>query len=372
VVLDDVLSRVEAPAGPIDRLWPRTLVRVVFASRSGAPCAGMAGHDDSRRLILVVEDVPGRYATLTPSLESAGYDVRTVALGSAALAAVAVRQPDAVLVRMGAMERDGIETCRRIRADPANRRMPVIALTDAPPSANARAFDAVAAGIDAGADDFVEPPFAEPLLLAAIRDALRMRRALAEMDAANVAALASAGDIDLDSADPTGTGMAGLARQLAHAAGIEGDELKGAVFGALVHDIGNLGIPDAILSKPGPLTDWERAEMRRHPEIGEGICRSFPSSRAFAPIVRHHHERWDGTGYPDGLQGDAIPIAARIVGLVDAFDAMVHDRPFRPAMTIAEALDEIRRASGRQFDPALVGSFLELVERPAGSLVSRS
>ena len=167
--------------------------------------------------------------------------------------------------------------------------------------------------------------------------------------------------------------MAGLARQLAgRAVGIEGDELKGAVFGALVHDIGNLGIPDAILSKPGPLTDWEQAEMRRHPEIGEGICRSFPSSRAFAPIVRHHHERWDGTGYPDGLQGEAIPIAARIVGLVDAFDAMVHDRPFRPAMTIDEALGEIRRAAGRQFDPALVDSFLELVEHPARSVVSRS
>ena len=332
----------------------------------------MAAHDDSRRLILVVEDVPGRYATLTPSLESAGYAVRTVALGSAALAAVAVRQPDAVLVRIGAMERDGIETCRRIRADPANRRMPVIALTDAPPSPNSRAFDAVAAGIDAGADDFVEPPFAEPLLLAAIRDALRMRRALAEMDAANAAALASAGDIDLDAADPTGTGMAGLARQLARSVGIEGHELKGAVFGALVHDIGNLGIPDAILSKPGPLTDWEQAEMRRHPEIGEGICRSFPSSRAFAPIVRHHHERWDGAGYPDRLEGGAIPIAARIVGLVDAFDAMVHDRPFRPAMTIDEALGEIRRAAGLQFDPALVDSFLELVEQPTRSVVSRS
>ena len=307
-------------------------------------------------LILVVEDVPGRYATLTPSLESAGYAVRTVALGSAALAAVAVRQPDAVLVRIGAMERDGIETCRRIRADPANRRMPVIALTDAPPSANARAFDAVAAGIDAGADDFVEPPFAEPLLLAAIRDALRMRRALAEMDAANVAALASAGDIDLDSADPTGPGMAGLARRLAGAAGIEGDELKGAVFGALVHDIGNLGIPDAILSKPGPLTDWERAEMRRHPEIGEGICRSFPSSRAFAPIVRHHHERWDGAGYPDGLRRRGDPDRRP--------DRRARRRLRRdgPRPSVPAGHDDRRGARrdpaqrpGGQFDPALVG-----------------
>jgi HD-GYP domain-containing protein (c-di-GMP phosphodiesterase class II) len=88
--------------------------------------------------------------------------------------------------------------------------------------------------------------------------------------------------------------------------------------------------------------------------------------------VRHHHERWDGAGYPDGLQGEAILIAARIVGLVDAFDAMVHDRPFRPAMTIDEALGEIRRAATRQFDPVLVESFLELVEQPARSAVSRS
>jgi putative two-component system response regulator len=322
----------------------------------------MAGHDDSRRLILVVEDVPGRHATLTPSLESAGYQVRAVAQGSAALAAVAIRQPDAVLLGIGKAQRHGIETCRRIRADPANQAMPVIVLTDASPGPGTRAFDDIAAGIDAGADDFVEPPFAEPLLLATISDALRMRRALADMDAANIAALASAGDMDLHSGDPVGPGMAGLAHRLAQAVGLDGCELKGAVFGALVHDIGNLGIPDAILSKPGPLTKAEWAEMRRHPEIGEGICRSFPSSRPYASIVRHHHERWDGFGYPDRLRGEAIPIGARIVGLVDAFDAMVHDRPFRPALTVDVALAEVEREAGRQFDPDLVPCFLSLID----------
>jgi putative two-component system response regulator len=332
----------------------------------------MAGNDESRRLILVVEDEPGRHATLTPSLESAGYTVRAVAHGSAALAAVAVRQPEAVLLGIGAAERDGIETCRRIRADPANQAMPVIVLTDAPPTAGTKAFDGIAAGIDAGADDFVEPPFAQPLLLATIRDALRMRRALADMDAASIAALASAGDMDLDSANTVGTGMAGLAHRLARTIGLEGTDLKGAVFGALVHDIGNLGIPKAILSKPGPLTRVERAEMRRHPEIGEGICRSFPSSRPFAPIVRHHHERWDGSGYPDRLRGEAIPIGARIVGIVDAFDAMVHDRPYRPALSIEAALAEVHGEAGRQFDPALVPPFMNAVEPAVRVEVSRS
>jgi len=285
---------------------------------------------------------------------------------------VAVRQPEAVLLGAGAVGSDSMDTCRRIRADPANQAMPVIVLTDLTTSGDAKAFEDIAAGLDAGADDFLELPFDEHELLTTIRDALRMRRAMAEMHAAQVAATASAGDMDLDAAEPAWPGMAGLAHRLAVSLGLDGAELKGAVFGALVHDIGNLGIPEAILSKPGPLTDAERAAMRRHPEIGEGICRSFPSSSTFAPIVRHHHERWDGYGYPDRLREEAIPIGARIVGLVDAFDAMVHDRPFRPALSIEAALDEIRREAGRQFDPGLVPLFVSLIDPALRVDVKRS
>lgn len=303
----------------------------------------MAGHDDSPRLILVVGGEPGRHATLTRSLESAGYAVRAVAHGNAALSAVAVRQPEAVLVGVGAATGDVMDTCRRIRADPANQAMPVIVLTYPTTGAGAKAVEDIAAGLDAGADDFVVPPFDERELLTTIRDALRMRRAMAELHAAHVAAEASAGDMDLDASEPDRPGMAGLADRLAVSLDLDAAERKGAVFGALVHDIGNLGLPEAILSKPGPLTEAEWAEMRRHPEIGEALCRSFPSSSQFAPIVRHHHERWDGYGYPDRLRGEAIPIGARIVGLVDAFDAMIHDRPFRRALSIEMALDEVRR-----------------------------
>jgi putative two-component system response regulator len=332
----------------------------------------MAGNDDNRRLILVVEDEPGRHATLTPSLESAGYDVLTVADGSTALSAVAVRQPEAVLLGVGGTGGDGMETLRRIRADPANHGVPVIVLTDLATGGDEPAFAAITAGLDAGADDFLESPFEGRDLLATIRDALRMRRAMAEMHAAHVAAQASAGDVDLDAAEPDRPGMAGLVQRLATRLDLDGAELRGAVFGALVHDIGNLGIPEAILSKPGRLTKAEWAAMRRHPEIGESICRSFPSSRRFAPIVRHHHERWDGFGYPDRLRGEAIPIGARIVGLVDAFDAMVHDRPFRAALSVEAALTEICDEAGRQFDPGLVPIFVSMIDPAAPVDLRRS
>jgi putative two-component system response regulator len=137
------------------------------------------------------------------------------------------------------------------------------------------------------------------------------------------------------------------------------------VFGALLHDIGKIGVSDAILTKAGPLTAEEWRAMRQHPLIGERICEPLATASQFAPIVRHHHERWDGSGYPDGLRREMIPMGARIVGLVDSYDAMTHDRPYRPARDIASAMVELQRESGAQFDPALVALFIPLIEREA-------
>lgn len=323
----------------------------------------MSSQDESRRLILVVEGDRGRNANLTRSLEAAGYTVAAVGHGQAAVDAAVMRQPRAVLVGVGGQGDPGLETCRRLRADPANLSMPVIVLTDATIDAGISGIDDIIAGLDAGADDFLESPFNEHEVTTTIRAALQLRRATAEMHIAHVvAALTHEASDAEEPSTPDWPGMAGFAYRLAVKFGLYGPDLEGVVFGALVHDIGNLGVPESILSKPGPLTAAERAEMRRHPEIGEDLCRSFPSSRVFAPIVRHHHERWDGFGYPDRLRGEAIPIGARIVGLVDAFDAMVHERPFRPALSIEQALAEINWESGRQFDPGLVPIFLRAID----------
>jgi HD-GYP domain-containing protein (c-di-GMP phosphodiesterase class II) len=127
--------------------------------------------------------------------------------------------------------------------------------------------------------------------------------------------------------------------------------------------VGKIGVPGYLLRKEGPLSEDEWRLMRQHPEIGERICRPLTASRGMVPVIRHHHERFDGRGYPDGLRGERIPLGARIVAIADAYEAIVHGRPYQPAKTHEQALDELERLSGRQFDPGLVPIFLDELER---------
>jgi HD-GYP domain-containing protein (c-di-GMP phosphodiesterase class II) len=132
-------------------------------------------------------------------------------------------------------------------------------------------------------------------------------------------------------------------------------------YGAAFHDIGKIAMPEAILNKPGPLTEDEYRTMQRHPVAGEQIIAPVEFLAGVRPIVRHEHERWDGGGYPDGLAGEAIPLGARIVFVCDAFHAMTSDRSYRRAMPRAEAVGELRRGAGSQFDPRVVAVFLEVL-----------
>jgi HD-GYP domain-containing protein (c-di-GMP phosphodiesterase class II) len=139
-------------------------------------------------------------------------------------------------------------------------------------------------------------------------------------------------------------------------------EVRRAVqLGAILHDVGKIGIADSILLKPGPLTDEEWGVMRTHPEIGERMLQSIEFVHPALPIVRHHHERWDGGGYPDGLGKEDIPLGARIVSVCDSFDAMVSDRPYRKGMPVEYACDELVACAGKQFDPMCVALLVDVI-----------
>lgn len=308
--------------------------------------------------VLVVEDDAANRVLLTRLLERAGYRPVTADDGPSGLAAAFELAPDVVLLDVVLPGMDGLEICRRLRADPRTVALPVVLLT------GRTSVDDVVAGLDAGADDFLSKPFHEAELLARLRSARRLALVMAEMEGAQgvVAALANAVEAKDSMTEHHCQRLAGLAHLLATATNLDPSSIKGVVFGALLHDIGKIGVSDVILKKPGLLTEDEWVEMRRHPIIGEQICRPLQSSREFAPIVRHHHERWDGAGYPDRLKGDEIPIGARIVSLVDAFDAMVHDRPYRSARPLDSAVAELAADAGRQFDPELVETFAGIID----------
>ena len=170
----------------------------------------------------------------------------------------------------------------------------------------------------------------------------------------------------LDLRDPnTGTHSARLAEwavRIAEDFGLDEEHQRNLEVACILHDIGKIGVPDRILQKKGPLTHGERQRMNRHPEYGWAILRLFPGFELASLFALHHHERFDGRGYPGGLRGDGIPIGARIVTIVDAFDAMVSDRSYRRRLGIDEAAGRLLAASGTQFDPALVKPFLKLAQ----------
>lgn len=310
-------------------------------------------------LVIVIEDEPTQRTLLTRVLEAERYRVIGAGDGEAGLAAIIEHVPQLVLLDLNLPGMDGFDVCRELRADPLTATLPVIVIT-----AHTSMADMVAA-LDAGADDFLAKPVQQVELLARMRSAIRLRRAITSLERATqiVAALANA-------VEAKDVGLVHHCRWLAHHAGrvgaqvgLRGEELEAVAYGALLHDVGKIGVPEHLLRKEGPLTDEEWGLMRRHPEIGERICQPLRASRGFAPIIRHHHERFNGRGYPDGLRGDRIPLGARIVAIADAYEAIVHGRPYQPAQPHAHAVDELERMAGLQFDPKLVPIFLDELER---------
>jgi diguanylate cyclase (GGDEF)-like protein len=164
--------------------------------------------------------------------------------------------------------------------------------------------------------------------------------------------------------------VAELVRHVAVAMGVEGDELEKIVRAAELHDVGKVAVPDSVLSKPGPLSEAEWGYMREHTIVGDRILSAAPALEETAKLVRASHERFDGTGYPDRLRGEEIPLGARIVAVCDAFEAMTSERPYRPALSVREALDELRRCAGAQFDPNVVSVFTAIVSSTRGAVAA--
>lgn len=264
--------------------------------------------------------------------------------------------------RLGGTE-DGIDLAREMIAD--GHRMPIIFLT----GTNDRAIDEKAAR--AGAADFlVKGEISAAILDRAIRYAIHSHaayRQLQESYRTTVRALAAALELRDDQTGEHATRVTELGLRLAARVAPELASEPELEYGFLLHDIGKLGVPDAVLLKPGPLDQDELERMQSHVSLGQGILAEVPYLNGIArQIAATHHERWDGSGYPNRLSGHEIPLAARIFSIVDAFDAMTNDRPYRAAQTIEHALDEISKAAGTQFDPAIADAFTTMIrtDRP--------
>ena len=310
-------------------------------------------------LILVVDDEPRVRSVLARLLEREGYGVHQAESGEAALEFLERQQPDMILLDVTLPGLSGLDVCRSVRTRNACELLPIALITGLSDSVSR------IHGLEAGADDFVSKPFEPEVLLARIRSLLRVKRLTDQLERTENVIFAIARTVEARDAytDAHLWRMAEYSRRMADALGASPEQSRYAWYGGLLHDIGKIGIDDHVLKKPGALTEAEFAEVKRHPDVGANIVSSLRFAPVVAPIIRGHHERWDGRGYPQGLSGEDIPFAARIVAVADAWDAMTTDRPYRPALPHEEAVRRLQRGSGEQWDPTMVDTFLSLLER---------
>jgi len=308
-------------------------------------------------LILVVDDDPANCELLASLLQDSGYEVVVASDGRRSLDEFARTRPDLVLLDVQMPVVNGFEVCRRLKCNPESRLVPVVLVTGL-----AASEDRVR-GLEAGADDFLIKPIDRSELLARVRSLLTRKTFTDELERAESVLFALA--LSIEGKDPyTGSHCQRLSDHsavLGQRIGLRTDEITALRRAGTVHDIGKVAVPDSILLKPGKLTPEEFRIMQQHPVVGERICAPLKSFRLVLPIIRHHHEKLDGTGYPDGLRGNEIPLTARILQIVDVYDALTTDRPYRRALSIADALTtmegEVRRG---WWDADLFDEFQEM------------
>ena len=309
-------------------------------------------------VVLVVDDVAANRELLEAYLIDLGYDVRQARDGWEAIETIEHNEPDLVLLDIEMPRLDGLEVCRRLKAHPTRRLIPVVlitALTDR---------DSRLAGLEAGADEFLTKPFDAKELTIRTRVLLRERALNKRLDATEDVLRAMARAVEARDRYTIyhAERVALYSRSIGRALNLGEDRLEPLYMGGMLHDLGKIAIPDAILLKSGPLSEEEFAVMRTHAIEGEKICGSLRSVAQFLPIIRHHHERWDGQGYPDHLYRGEIPLGARIAAVTDSWDAMVSDRPYRAGLSVDEARQRLAEGSGTQWEAELVDIFTTLLD----------
>jgi putative two-component system response regulator len=310
--------------------------------------------------ILVVDDQPSIAGLMSQLLGIRGYDVVTASSAEQAEAEVKRQTPDLILSDVMMPGKSGYDLCRVLKDNPATRLIPFVLITGLTDS-----NDKVR-GIEAGADDFLNKPVLAEELIARVKSLLRLKEFTDELETAD-SVLCTLGLI-VEGRDPYTEGhcerLAVHAADLGRHLGLDDDSIVALKRAGFLHDLGKIAVPDDILKKGTNLSPEEWAIMKLHPVTGENICKPLKSLRLVLPIIRHHHEHTDGSGYPDGLEGADIPVLPRVLQVVDVYDALCTARPYKPPLPHELAAQTMREESRRGlWDPELVAEYFSMLER---------
>lgn len=310
--------------------------------------------------ILVVDDQPSIAGLMSQLLSIRGYSVVTAANAEQAEAEVRRQAPDLILSDVMMPGKSGYDLCRSLKENPATRLIPFVLITGLSDSSDR------VRGIEAGADDFLNKPVLAEELIARVKSLLRLKEFTDELETAD-SVLCTLGLI-VEGRDPYTEGhcerLAAHAADLGRHLGMDEDSILALTRGGYLHDLGKIAVPDEILKKGSDLTPAEWEIMKLHPITGETICKPLHSLGLVLPIIRHHHEHSDGSGYPDGLTAADIPVLPRVLQVVDVYDALRTERSYKPALSHEAAAETMRLEAARGlWDAELVAEFFSMLEQ---------
>ncbi len=310
--------------------------------------------------ILAVDDMPSNLELIEAIFQQAGYNVCKASSASSALEIYNSYPVDIAIIDVMMPGMNGFELCKMLKKLTSRQYLPIVLLTALNDSKNR------ITGLECGADDFISKPFDPAELITKIKSLLNLKDLYEELDHSENIILTLV--VAMEARDPYTKGhstrVGDFATEFASFLGLSGKDRELLKKAGVLHDIGKIGLSERILRKPGRLTSEEVKMIKKHTLVGEDICRPLVSLHGILPAIRSHHERWDGSGFPDNLAGEEIPLMARILSIIDAFDAMISIRPYRGRRTIESTLELIgnERYLG-QWDPELVGIFLKMMNQ---------